>query len=298
MRIGLSIPSRRWPDDGPVTFTQMAEWALRAAEAGFEAVWASDHFYVDAGEGGRHPSPDPVSLLSYLAGRVDDIQFGTLVLGAPFRSPGQTSREARTLAELSGGRFILGVGAGWHEGEFKAFDLPFNHRVSRFEEYLEVTTRLVRGETVSHQGRYFTLREAQVVGGATPPLWVAGAGPRVISLAARYADGWNPNGPPERFPEHLARLRRQEEAAGRAPGTVKVGAGHPALVLSAQERRTLFGDDDPGFPTTEREVADTIERYRNSGWDQVLLHLSGQIWAAYREDQVARVAEAVRLSPA
>lgn len=295
MRIGVSIPSKRWPDDGPISYSEMAEWATHAAELGFETLWASDHFYVDVEDGRRLPSPDPVTVLSYLAGRLDRVRLGTLVLGSPFRSPGQTAREARTLAELSGGRFILGVGAGWHEPEFKAFDLPFERRVSRFEEYLEVTTRLVRGETVTHEGRYFTLREAQIVGGATPPLWVAGAGPRLISLAGRFADGWNPNGPPERFPEHVATLRREASAAGRDPARISIGGGHRALVLSDAERQSLFGDETPDFPVTAEAVAATVERYRSDGWDEVLLHLSGKIWASYREDQLQRVAEVLGL---
>jgi FMNH2-dependent dimethyl sulfone monooxygenase len=275
----------------------MAEWVVRAEHAGFQAAWAGDHFYTDTDEGKHLPSPDPVALLCYLAGRTRSIQLGAMVLCGAFRSPGQVAREARTLAELSKGRFVLGLGAGWHEPEFTSFNLPFDHRLSRFAEYLELTLRLLRGEKVTHEGPYITLHNAEIVGGSVPPVWVAGAGPRLISLAARFADGWSPKGPPEHFPELVKSLRREEDAHGRSRGSVAIAVGQCGLVLSRAEKRSLFGAAEPEFPVTAAALASTVADYAAAGWDHLLLHLSGRIWACYKEDQLVRVGEALGLKP-
>jgi alkanesulfonate monooxygenase SsuD/methylene tetrahydromethanopterin reductase-like flavin-dependent oxidoreductase (luciferase family) len=296
MRIGVSIPNRRWPDGGPVSYTEMARWAIRADEVGFAEVWAGDHFYTDRDEGGRLPSPDPIALLSFVVGKTEALQVGTMVLCGAFRSPGQVAREARTLAEISNGRFVLGLGSGWHEPEFISFDLPFDHKVSRFAEYLEVTLRLVRGEMVSYEGQYITLRNAEIVGGRTPSVWVAGAGPRVISLAARFADGWSPKGPVALFPQHVETLRREEAAAGRQPRSVATAVGHRVLVLSRAEKKSLFGNEEPDFPVTAEEIVASVDDYRAAGWDHLTLHLAGRIWAGYQEEQLERVAEVLDLT--
>ncbi|MDQ6692609.1 MAG: LLM class flavin-dependent oxidoreductase, partial [Candidatus Dormibacteraeota bacterium] len=133
---------------------QMVDQAVRAEELGYDSVWVMDHIFIDRGTHVTDPGPDPMVLLGQIAARTSRVELGTLVLCAPFRPPVQLAREAKALQEASGGRLILGVGAGWHQPEFEAFGFPYDHRVGRFEDYLEVLTRLLRDGQSSYQGTY------------------------------------------------------------------------------------------------------------------------------------------------
>ncbi|HXM54193.1 MAG TPA: LLM class flavin-dependent oxidoreductase, partial [Candidatus Dormibacteraeota bacterium] len=153
--------------------------------------------------------------LAYVAARTSRIKLGTLVLCNTFRHAGQLAREAAALADAAPGRFILGIGAGWYEREYRAFGLPYDHRVSRLEETLRVLRPLLEGGRVSLAGRHLTLDDADVLtSGPAPPIWMGGGGDRMLRLATRYADGWNWgwSGPDvEPFERNLARLRAAGE---------------------------------------------------------------------------------------
>jgi F420-dependent oxidoreductase-like protein len=220
MRVALMIEGQNgldWP-----------RWQriLRAAEdLGYDGVWRSDHFT------NANP-PDKASLeawtsLTYAAGHTERIEFGPLVSPVTFRHPSILARMAAAVDDLSGGRLVLGVGAGWQEREHHNFGIPFPSRGDRLEmlrEYLEVITRLLRSdEPVSFEGRYFQLHDAillprpQRPGG--PPILVGGNGEkRTMPLAARYADEWNSLFvSPRRFAElnrHMDDLLRE---TGRQP---------------------------------------------------------------------------------
>src|SRR5207302_1423412 len=134
---------------------------------------------------------DPMLCLAQVAAVTTRITLGSLVLGHAFRHVGQLAREASALADMSGGRFVLGLGAGWHQPEFKAFGLPFDHRVSRLEEAVEPLRQLLRRERMTVNGKWLSLSDASVaVTSPAPPVWIAAEGPRMLALAAR-ADGWN-----------------------------------------------------------------------------------------------------------
>ncbi len=172
---------------------------IAAVEAlGFAGLYRSDHF-TNAGP----PDKDSLELwlsLTWLASHTTRIEFGPLVTPLSFRHPAFSARIASQLDDLSGGRLTLGVGAGWQEREHTAFGfelLPPAERLDRFQEGLELITRLLRSDApVSFQGRYYTLHEAVLLprpqrpGG--PPLLIGGNGPRrTLPLAAAYADEWN-----------------------------------------------------------------------------------------------------------
>src|SRR5919204_288895 len=147
-----------------------------------------------------------------------------LVAAAPFRHPGQLAREAAAVADAAPGRFILGLGSGWHEPEFTAFDLPFQRKVARLEEYLQLVKRLLAGERVSASGGFYSLRDASVlITAPAPPVWLAAFGPRMLQLTARHADGWNAawlGADPERF---LGLKDTLDGARGNRPITISVG---------------------------------------------------------------------------
>jgi len=171
----------------------MLDDGLRVERLGFDAVWLPDHFFFErAGGEVVETYPEVWTLLSALAVRTERVRLGTNVLAATFRHPALLAKMAGAVQELSGGRFVLGLGAGNQVREHQAFGLDFAHRVGRFKEYVPIVSRLLEGQTVTHHGRYFQLDEASlrtVV--PAVPMWLAAGGPQMFELTARYASGWN-----------------------------------------------------------------------------------------------------------
>jgi alkanesulfonate monooxygenase SsuD/methylene tetrahydromethanopterin reductase-like flavin-dependent oxidoreductase (luciferase family) len=221
-----------------------------------------------------------VVLLACAAARTERIRLGTLVICPAFRTTGQLAREAAALADASDGRFILGLGAGWHRPEFDAFDYPFDHLVGRFEEQLTAVRDLLAGRRVTMEGRHVRLREAEVLATAPPPpIWVAAKGPRMLRLTARHADGWNlawGHRDPTWLAEPLAVLRRELEAAGRDRSDFTVSAGISWVPN---------GDDG--------ELADTLAAYEAAGVDLAILSLAEGPTRRTRPEYLERAGRAV-----
>ena len=201
---------------------------VRAAEdLGFAGLYRSDHFTNPEG-----PYKDALELwvsLTWLAANTERIEFGPLVSPVSFRHPVITAWQAGAVGDLSGGRLRLGLGAGWQEREHETFGfdlLDTDHRFARFEEGLEVVTRLLRSdEPVTFDGEFYRLREAEI--SPRPhsgvPIVIGGNGPRrTLPLVAHYADEWNAVFlTAERFAESNARLDELLEESGRSPDEVR-----------------------------------------------------------------------------
>src|SRR3954454_9969420 len=145
MRVGVQLPEVerevRWPE--------LRAIALAAERGGFDSIWVGDHMLY-RGDGRPERGPwDAWTLLAALAASTERVRLGPLVASTAFHPPGLIARMAATIDELSGGRFVLGLGAGWNEMEFRSFGIPFDRLVSRFEESFEIIRRLVAGERVS-----------------------------------------------------------------------------------------------------------------------------------------------------
>src|SRR5258705_9501376 len=225
MKIGLALPAFDAGTNSHTSLSQLAGYAAQAEQLGYDSVWLMDHFWV-AREHGPETGHDPMVAIAYLAARVPRIQLGTLVACNSFRHPGQLAREAAALADASGGRFILGLGSGWHEAEYAAFGLPFTEKVGRLEETLQALPGLLKGEQVTVQGRHLQLQKAQVlVSAPPPPIWIAGTGPRMLRLTAQHADGWNAawfGADPKPFQQHVGDLWAAMDAAGRPRSAIEV----------------------------------------------------------------------------
>lgn len=203
--------------------------ARAVEESGFAGLYRSDHFVER--DGPAVPALDTWASLAWLASNTTRVQFGPVVSPLSFRNPVTTAWTAAAIDDLSGGRLRLGLGAGWQEREHERFGfdlLDLDQRFTRFEEGLEVVTRLLRGDgPVSFSGEFFTLKDAELLprparpGG--PPIVIGGNGPRrTLPLAARFADEWNGVYlPPDGFAERSARLDDLIRAEGRQPGDVR-----------------------------------------------------------------------------
>src|SRR4051812_10536395 len=197
----------------------------RAVEGGgFASAWVGDHLLY-RGDGRAERGPwDCWTTLAWLAAITERVELGPLVARTAFHPPGILARQAAAVDELSGGRLVAALGSGWNEEEFRAFGLPFDHRVSRFEEAFTIIRRLLRGERVTFEGRYHTTHDAVLLPPpARPPKLMIGANaPRMLSIALPHVDAWNTwfthyGNTAEGFAEHNAGISAAAERAGRDP---------------------------------------------------------------------------------
>jgi probable F420-dependent oxidoreductase len=297
MKIGLMLPIGEGELlSQPGSWNVFREMALAAEAGGLDSVWCADHLlFRHADEPGTHGIHEAWTILSAVAAVTSRVELGPLVLCAPFRNPALTAKMATTLDEVSGGRFTLGLGCGWHEPEFDAFGYPFDHRVSRFAEALEIIVPLVRRGSVSFEGRYHRALDAEIVPrgprAAGPPLLIAGKQPRMLDLVARHADAWNAAwyGHPDEaheLRERLARLDAALERAGRDPATLKRSAGIFVAVSDADDDRP-----ESAIRGSTEEIARALAGYEALGISHLIVHL----WPR-TVDAVTQLAEAARVA--
>ena len=191
LKVGVQLPEVervvRWPE--------LAEMAQTAERIGFDSIWVGDHLLY------RDHGPEPVgpweawTQLAALAAITSHVSIGPLVASTSFHDPAMLAVKANAIDEISGGRLILGLGAGWNETEYQAFDFAYDHRVSRFEEAFTIIRSLLREGHVNFSGTYFTVRDLPLVppphrsGG--PPLLIGSTGPRMLEITLPYVDAWN-----------------------------------------------------------------------------------------------------------
>ena len=194
----------------------MMDDGVRAERIGYDSVWLPDHYYF-AQPAGLATFPEVWTLLTAIAVKTDRILLGTDVIAATFRHPALLAKMAGALQELCSGRLILGIGAGNQIHEHTAFGLDYDHRIGRFKEYVPILVGLLTGETVTFNGRYFTLQDASLRT-VVPrvPVWLASGGPQMFDLTARYATGWNVAG--GRDAQAIAQKRTEFAVACHAAG--------------------------------------------------------------------------------
>src|SRR3989475_10166115 len=233
VEFGVLIPTREAVMSGGPDTARLLAMAERAEAAGFDSVWIGDSLTA-------RPRHEPLTLMSAIAARTRRVRIGTGVLLPALRNPVVLAHVVGTLDRVAQGRVILGVGIAADtpaiRREFAAAGVPFERRVGRFLEILEICQALWRRDGVSFSGKHFTLEDVTMepkphrAGG--PPIWIGGSGPTALREAARF-DAWFPTGPSvEFFAEQFPRIQAAARAAGRAPGAVS-GAAYVTLALDA-----------------------------------------------------------------
>ena len=291
MKIGLMLPLGEDETNG---FADLRAMAIAAEEGGLDSVWGADHliFRSDGETTGIH---ECWTVLTAIAAVTSRVEIGPLVLALPFRNPALVAKMAAELDEVSGGRLILGLGCGWHEPEFEAFGYPFDHRVSRFDEGLQVTVPLLREGLVNFTGEYHRAIDADLrprpIREGGPPILIAGKQPRMLELVVRDADQWNAAwyGNPDEadeLRERLTKLRAALDAAGRDPETLTLTAG----IFVA------FEDADADAPKrairgTTEEIAAQLAGYAELGISHLIAHTFPRT-----VDAVSRLGEAAALA--
>ncbi len=281
MKVGVTIKMYDYATNRPKPVADLVRQARLAEAVGFDSVWMMDHVFIQRPEG-RVLSHEPMISLALVAAATERIRLGSLVLSHAFRHPGQLAREAAALADVSGGRFILGLGTGWHRPEFDALGLPFDHRVSRLEEAVGPLQRLLEGKRATLDGTWLTLADASIaVTSPPPPIWVAAEQPRMLALAAR-TDGWNHaywgGDDTSRFKKALGGLHEALDRAGRNRNEVEVSASIACTIGRWKEVPGAFREPEVAVGPPER-IAEVIREYALAGAQHVVLSLSPDPYA-------------------
>lgn len=245
MSLGLMIPIGEKSHFGETPrFTDMVEMARTARGVGFEAIWFADHFSFEDGDSGEHRGVwECWTMMAAVAAEVPDVQIGSLVACTGFRNPGVIAKMTESIDEISGGRFILGLGAGWHKPEYDQFGFPWDHRVSRFEDAISIIQPMLRDGEADYQGRFFEANHAvNRPRGPRPdgaPILVGSSGDRMLGLIAKYADAWNTvwHSDPAKVAALLPKVDAACEAAGRDPKSLIRTAGGNFAMEGYMNRR-------------------------------------------------------------
>jgi alkanesulfonate monooxygenase SsuD/methylene tetrahydromethanopterin reductase-like flavin-dependent oxidoreductase (luciferase family) len=189
LAVGVQLPEV----ERKVLWPEVRDMAVTAEDVGFDSLWVGDHLLYRS-DGIATGPWEAWSMLAAIAAVTERVQIGPLVAATSFHSPAMLAKKAATVDEISNGRLILGLGAGWNQIEFEGFGYPFDHRASRFEEAFTIIRTLLTDGAIDFDGEYYTLRDCELVPPARPggiPLMIGSDGPRVLAATLPYVDGWN-----------------------------------------------------------------------------------------------------------
>lgn len=296
MDVGVQLPEV----ERHYSWSEIRQIALTAEECGFASIWVGDHLlFRDERTGARGPW-EAWSMLAALAEATETVNLGPLVAATSFHAPAMIAKKAATIDEISGGRLILGLGAGWNKAEYEAFGFPYDHRVSRFEEALTIIHTLIRDGSIDYEGVYYTLRDMELLPRPRPgiPLMIGSNGPRMLRIAAPLVDMWNTwHVWFDNRPEEIGPLIRDLEAAcrdsGRDPSEiVKTAAIY--VQLSRGTGRVAGSEDRPTVqPIPIEEAPEALAQLENHGVTHVQIVLD-PIDAAGVEELASKLGTARR----
>jgi F420-dependent oxidoreductase-like protein len=248
--------------------------AWHAAASGWDGVYVADHF-MPSGPPDDAPVLECFTVLASLAASVPRVRLGSLVAGNTYRHPAVLANMVATLDQVSGGRVVLGLGAGWQENEHAAYGIEYSDvrgRLARLSEACAVVRHLLDDPRTTFKGRYYTITDAPLEPKPLQrhlPLLIGGGGERTtLRIAARWADEWNTWGTPDVLASKIGVLARHCEAIGRDPGEI----GHSAQVLlDVAGTGQPFTRPMPKVVGTVSEVQDLMAAYVSAGVTEFVL---------------------------
>jgi alkanesulfonate monooxygenase SsuD/methylene tetrahydromethanopterin reductase-like flavin-dependent oxidoreductase (luciferase family) len=274
--VGVQLPEVervvRWPE--------YAAMARAAEEVGFDSVWVGDHLLY-RGDGRPERGPwDAWTLLAGLAGVTEAVTLGPLVACTAFHRPGVLARIAAAVDELSGGRLVVGLGAGWNKEEFRAFGIPFDHRFARFTESFEIVRRLLGGERVTFAGAYEAVTDAVLhpAPRRRPELMVGATSLRMLDATLPYVDSWNTwyewfGNTAEGFAVLNGVVDERAQLAGRDPAAILRSACVLVVVDRAAGERTVSEGVRP-LEGSADSIAEGLRELADAGATEAILVLS------------------------
>jgi F420-dependent oxidoreductase-like protein len=303
IRFGVQTPPQH------TTYQGLREvWKL-VDSLGYDTAWVFDHFFPIMSDPSG-PCFEGWTALAALAAETSLVQVGVLVTGNTYRHPAVLAKMGATVDHTSGGRLIMGIGAGWFELEHAAYGIPFYstaERIRRLDEAAEIIKRLWTEKQVTFEGRYYQLRDAysepKPLRQPRPPIMIGGSGEKLmLKVIAKHADQWNTFGPPALFRHKIGVLHDHCAAVGRDPAAIEVSwAGAGIVTDSSEEKQQVvrlmadaFGRTDeevePGLLVgTAEEVRDRINQFIEAGVTHFILIAN----APFNADSIRRFAEEV-----
>ena len=280
LRVGLYIPNGSgYMANGVYRWSDILDFARAAEDVGFDSVWVADHMiFRFPGETETQSRWECWTILSAIAATTTRIELGPLVSCMSFRNPAHLAKIAETVDEISNGRLILAVGAGWHEPEYTAYGFPYDHRASRFEDGFRIVHDHLSTGQSDFKGTYYAVEYCEVVPrGPRPnsiPLIGGTNGPRLLRITAELADGWNTDwvGSPEAIPQLQAAVDAACAEAERDPATLARSACVYVDLPGARGRFERVDERQPGPQSHERIVED-LHRYATAGLSEVMVWL-------------------------
>jgi len=278
LRVGIQLPEVerdvRWPE--------YVELAKRAEAVGFDSLWLGDHLLYRYDDGSTRGPWEMWTMLAALAASTSRIRLGSLVASTAFHAPAMLAKLAATVDEVSGGRLILGLGAGWNEPEFRAFGFPFDHRIDRFEEAFTIIRTLLQDGAIDFDGRYFQARDAELLprpskpGG--PPLLIGSIGPRMLRITLPHVQAWNvwyadTANTPAGLEPHLRLVDEIAREVGRDPSEIERTVAVLVQLPQGRGRRSLYSSSTPpkALAGSPDEIAEGLRAYARLGVDEVQL---------------------------
>jgi len=277
--VGVQLPEVerevRWPE--------LRAIARTAEQAGFDSIWSGDHLLYRFSSGETRGPWEAWTTLAGLAEATERVALGPLVAATAFHSPFMLAKQAATVDEISGGRLVLGLGAGWNDTEFAALGASFDHRISRFKEAFTIVRTLLTTGYIDFEGEFFAVRDAELLprparpGG--PPILVGSSGPRMLAATLPYAAAWNAwYADTDNRPGGVARLRSIVDEAAAAAGRDPAGIERTVAVLVQMPGGTgrIMGDQDPRMAVAPLDgppevIAEALRAYAREGIGHVQL---------------------------
>ena len=281
IRIGVQLPEV----EREVRWTELLDMIRAIEDLGYDSVWVGEHLLY------RWPDREPRgpweawAIMAAIGAVTSRIEFGPLVACTAFHNPAVLAKRADTIDEISGGRFVLGLGAGWNETEFRAFGVPFDHRIARFEEAFTIIRGLLRDGAVDFEGTWYSARDCELLprgprtGG--PPLMIGSIGERMLRITTPHVDSWNAwYADTGNSPAGVPALRAKVDAAcadvGRRPAEIARTVA-VQIRLPGGSGRTMGDTSDVQavrpLQGSTSEMADELRAYAREGIGHVQLVL-------------------------
>ena len=268
-----------WTGNGQ-SWDDTLEGCRHAEATGWDGIWYADHFMPNE-ENIDQPIHEAWSVLAAIAVSVPRVRIGPLVAGNTYRSPALTAKIATTIDHISGGRVVLGIGAGWQENEHEKYGFEFSTlkgRLDRLDEAVEIITSLLANERTEYQGTHYALTDAPLdpkpVQSKLPLLIGGGGRKRTLRTAAKFADEWNYWGMPSDIEELCGVLDAHCEDVERDPSDIQRSACALMFISEDEERLSRFRDQDFGrapIVGTPAEVLDVVGQYSQVGLDELIV---------------------------
>jgi alkanesulfonate monooxygenase SsuD/methylene tetrahydromethanopterin reductase-like flavin-dependent oxidoreductase (luciferase family) len=280
LKVGVQLPEV----ERVAPWSDLARMATTAEALGYDSIWVGDHLIFRDGEQPPRGPWEAWTVMTALAAITERVEIGPLVASTSFHNPAMIAKKAATLDEVSGGRLILGLGAGWNESEYAAFGYPYDHRVSRFEEAFTIIRRLLRGEELDFRGDYYTLDDCRVVPPGPrpegPPLMVGSAGERMLDITMPHVQSWNAwyawfGNRPENLTPWMEKVDEACRRVGRDAETVeRTCAVYVGLTGGKGRHGGATNEEDvPPLRGSTAELAAAMRQYAAAGISHVQLVL-------------------------